>query len=72
MIQSSGLKPEEDVIAASVPLQSDFDAQALRTLAKGPRDPDQTRRPLALSVIAAGGLALGGDRDWRGRVADGA
>ncbi len=42
-------------MAAPVPLRSDFDAEALRVLAKGSRDPAQTRRPLALSVIAAGG-----------------
>jgi hypothetical protein len=56
VIQSLGLKPEEDAMAAPVPLGSDFDAQALRGLAKGSRDPAQTRRLLALSVIAAGGL----------------
>ena len=54
MIQSSGLKPE-DAMAAPVPLRSDFDAQALRALAKGSRNPAQTRRLLALSVISAGG-----------------
>ena len=43
-------------MAAPVPLRSDFDAEALRALAKGSRDPAQTRRLLALSVIAAGGL----------------
>ncbi len=42
-------------MAAPVPLRSDFDAEALRVLAKGSRDPSQTRRLLALSVIAAGG-----------------
>jgi transposase len=36
-------------------LRSDFDAQALRALAKGSRDPAQTRRLLALSAISAGG-----------------
>lgn len=55
VIQSSGLKPEGDAMAAPVPLRSDFDVQALRGLAKGSRDPAQTRRLLALSVIAAGG-----------------
>jgi transposase len=55
VIQSLGLKPEEDAMAAPVPLRSDFDAQALRALAKGSRDPAQTRRLLALSVISAGG-----------------
>ena len=43
-------------MAALVPLRSDFDAEALRGLAKGSRDPAQTRRLLSLSVIAAGGL----------------
>ena len=42
-------------MAAPVPLRSDFDAEALRALAKGSRDPAQTRRLLALSVILAGG-----------------
>lgn len=42
-------------MAAPVPLRSDFDAQALRALAKGSRDPAQTRRLLALSAISAGG-----------------
>ena len=42
-------------MAAPVPLRLDFDAQALRALAKGSRDPAQTRRLLALSVISAGG-----------------
>ena len=42
-------------MAAPVPLRLDFDAEALRGLAKGSRDPAQTRRLLALSVIAAGG-----------------
>lgn len=61
-------------MAAPVPLRPDFDAEALRTLAKSSRDPDQTRRLLALSAIYAGGLrseaaALGGVglqtvRDW--------
>ena len=61
-------------MAAPVPLRSDFDAEALRVLAKGSRDPAQTRRPLALSVIAAGGsrseaAEIGGGglqtvRDW--------
>ena len=42
-------------MAAPVPLRSDFDAEALRALAKGSRDPAQTRRLFALSVISAGG-----------------
>ena len=55
MILSSGLGPEEDAMAAPVPLRSDFDAGSLRALAKGSRDPAQTRRLLALPVISAGG-----------------
>ena len=61
-------------MAAPVPLRSDFDAEGLRSLAKGSRDPAQTRRLLALSAIYAGGSrtpagALGGVglqtvRDW--------
>jgi transposase len=61
-------------MAAPVPLRSDFDAEALRAVAKGSHDPAQTRRLLALSVISAGGsrseaAALGGVglqtvRDW--------
>src|SRR5215210_1467172 len=52
-------------MAAPVPLRPDFDAAALRALAKSSRDPDQTRRLLALSAIYAGGsrseaAALGG------------
>ncbi|WP_277996239.1 helix-turn-helix domain-containing protein, partial [Methylobacterium sp. Leaf469] len=43
-------------MAAPVPLRTDFDAEALRVLVEGSRDPAQTRRLLALSVIAAGGL----------------
>jgi|tagenome__1003787_1003787.scaffolds.fasta_scaffold20594611_2 transposase len=74
VILSSGLEPEEDGMAAAVPLRPDFDAEALRALAKGSRDLAQTRRLLALSVIYAGGsrseaAALGGVglqtvRDW--------
>jgi transposase len=61
-------------MAAPVPLRPDFDAEALRVLAKGSRDPAQTRRLLALSAIYAGGsrseaAAIGGVglqtvRDW--------
>jgi len=54
VIQSSGLKPEEDAMAAAVPLRADFNAQVLRALAKGSRDPAQTSRLLALSATAAG------------------
>lgn len=42
-------------MAAPIPLRSDFAAEALRALAKTSRDPDQTRRRLALSAIYAGG-----------------
>jgi transposase len=61
-------------MAAPVPLRSDFDAEALRVLAKGSRDRAQTRRLLALSVIAAvrsrseaaelGGVGLQTVRNW--------
>src|SRR3954451_13977381 len=54
-------------MAAPVPLRPDYDAEALRALAKSSHDPDQTRRLLALSAIYAGGsrseaAALGGVR----------
>ena len=74
VILSSGFKPEEDAMAAPVPLRADFNAEVLRALAKGSRDLDQTRRLLALSAIYAGSsraeaAALGGVglqtvRDW--------
>jgi transposase len=61
-------------MAAPVPLRSDFDAAALRALARGSRDSAQTRRLLALAAIYAGGsrteaALLGGVglqtvRDW--------
>ena len=61
-------------MAAPVPLRADFDAEVVRALATGSRDPDQTRRLLALSAIYAGSsraeaAALGGVglqtvRDW--------
>ena len=61
-------------MAAPVPLRPDYDAEALRALAKSSRDPGQTRRLLALSAIYAGSprseaAALGGVglqtvRDW--------
>src|ERR671917_1627191 len=44
----------EIAMAAAVPLRSDFDAAQLRTLAKRSRDPDQTRRLLALAAISEG------------------
>jgi len=42
-------------MAAPIRLRSDFDAARLRGLARGSRDPDQTRRLLALAVIYEGG-----------------
>src|SRR3954471_7860570 len=61
-------------MAAPVPLRPDFDAETLRVLAKGSRDPAQTRRLLALSAIyagrarseaaAMGGVGLQTVRDW--------
>ncbi len=42
-------------MAAPIRLRSDFDAARLRGLAKRSRDPDQTRRLLALAVIYEGG-----------------
>ncbi|ACL62600.1 hypothetical protein Mnod_8498 (plasmid) [Methylobacterium nodulans ORS 2060] len=52
-------------MAAPVPLRWDFDAEALRRLARASHDPAQTRRLLALSAIYAGSsrsqaAALGG------------
>src|SRR5687768_2312794 len=41
-------------MAAAVPLRSDFDGAQLRALAKRSRDPDQTRRLLALAAIYDG------------------
>ena len=41
-------------MAVAVPLRSDFDAAQLRALAKRARDPDQTRRLLALAAIYDG------------------
>jgi transposase len=41
-------------MAAPVPLRPDFDADHLRVLAKRSRDPDQTRRLLALAAIYDG------------------
>ena len=41
-------------MAAAVPLRSDFDAAQLRASAKRSRDPDQTRRLLALAAIYDG------------------
>src|SRR5918995_4349664 len=44
----------EVAMAAPVPLRTDFDAAWLRALAKRSRDPDQTRRLLALAAIYDG------------------
>jgi transposase len=41
-------------MATPVPLRTDFDAAQLRGLAKRSRDPDQTRRLLALAAIYEG------------------
>jgi transposase len=61
-------------MAAAVPLRPDFDAAALRTLAKQSRDPDQIRRLLALAMIydgqprseaaRSGCVTLQSVRDW--------
>ena len=44
----------EITMPAPVPLRSDFDAPRVRALARGSRDPDQTRRLLALAAIYGG------------------
>ena len=41
-------------MTAPIPLRADFDAATLRALAKRSRDPDQTRRLLALAAIYDG------------------
>ena len=41
-------------MAAPIPLRSDFDAPCLRAFARRSRDPDQTRRLLALAAIYEG------------------
>ena len=59
-------------MSTPVPLRSDFDAIGLRMLARRSRDPDQTRRLLALAEIHGGGsdaARIGGVgvqivRDW--------
>ena len=61
-------------MAAPVPLRPDYDAARLRGLARRSRDPDQTRRLLALAAIygggsrseaaAVGGVGLQTVRDW--------
>ena len=67
-------------MAAPIPLRSDFNAAALRALAKRSRDPDQTRRLLALAAIYDGqsrsqaaqlaGVGLQIVRDWVMRFND--
>jgi hypothetical protein len=42
-------------MSTPVPLRSDFDASRLHKLARGSRDPNQTRRLLALAEVYAGG-----------------
>jgi transposase len=64
----------EIAMAAPVRLRSDFDAAQLRALAKRARDPDQTRRLLALAAIydgasrseaaRIGAVGLQTVRDW--------
>ena len=61
-------------MAAPIALRSDYDAKALRRLAKGSKDADQTRRLLALAAIydagsrsaaaEIGGVGLQTVRDW--------
>jgi transposase len=61
-------------MAAPLPLRGDYDAKALRRLAKGSDDADQTRRLLALASVydggsrsaaaAIGGVGLQTVRDW--------
>jgi transposase len=67
-------------MAAPIALRSDFNAAALRSLAKHARDPDQTRRLLALAAIYDGharshaaqlaGVGLQIVRDWVMRFND--
>src|SRR5437773_5913466 len=49
-------------MSTPVPLRSDFDAAQLHKLARGSRDPDQTRRLLALAEVYAGGSRSGAAR----------
>lgn len=61
-------------MAAPIPLRADFDAAALRRLARSAGDPGQVRRLLALAAIyagerrlaaaAIGGVGLQTVRDW--------
>jgi hypothetical protein len=55
-------------MAAAVPLRSDFDAAQLRALAKRSRDPDQTRRLLALAAIYEGASRTEFPFAWRTRL----
>jgi putative transposase len=65
---------ERFAMSIPLPLRSDFDGPMLRKLARGSRDPDQTRRLLALAEIYDGGsrsdaVRIGGVtlqivRDW--------
>ena len=56
-------------MAAPVPLRDDFDAAALRMLARKTRDASQARRLLALAEVYDGGSRQGG-ADWRGWTSD--
>src|SRR4051794_25954611 len=49
-------------MSTPVSLRSDFDAAQLHKLARGSRDPDQTRRLLALAEVYAGGSRSGAAR----------
>src|SRR6266480_5843316 len=49
-------------MSTPVPLRSDFDAAQLHKLARGSRDPDQTRRLLTLAEVYAGGSGSGAAR----------
>src|SRR5579872_2715804 len=61
-------------MAAAIGLREDYDAAALRELAKQSKDADQTRRLMALAVVydggsrgdgaKAGGVGLQTFRDW--------
>jgi transposase len=74
LIQHGKQLSEGFAMAAPIPLRSDYNAALLHKLARQSRDPDQTRRLLALAEIYAGGsrsdaARLGGVglqivRDW--------
>ncbi|MDQ2106567.1 helix-turn-helix domain-containing protein [Azospirillum sp. C340-1] len=69
-------------MAAPVPLRNDYDAAALRRLARSSQDPGQVRRLLALAAIydgearstaaEIGGVGLQTVRDWVTRWLEGA